>query len=289
MYHLNFVSALKELEEDMMHSGSVVHTERWQSLDISKKPEAKMVEILHSSLRVALGGEDLDLYRDEIKPNLPWADDHFLERICGQPLNPGVEYANWPWATSAEKHLEDKQFNHNYMERYWPKLANQVTKPTRTASEYKEGICDYDAYGPDTNPPIRGIRHEYGDLDNVISLLAGEPLTRQAYLPIWFPEDTGDTHSGRKPCTLGYHFIMRNNRLDIVYYIRSCDMFRHLRDDIYLTVRLLFHVLKQCREINPQAWDKVLPGDYLMHITSLHMFVSDYQLKFKRQPTGYQK
>src|SRR5690606_22865760 len=119
--------------------------------------------------------------------------------------------------------------------------------------------------------PIRGIRHEYGDLAGLVRDLAAEPDTRQAYLPVWFPEDTGDAHKGRKPCSLADHFIMRNGRLDVVYYLRSCDFAHHLGGDVYLTVRLLLWVLDECRKINFETWQHVTPGRFVMQITSLHM------------------
>jgi thymidylate synthase len=125
---------------------------------------------------------------------------------------------------------------------------------------------------------LRGIKYEYGDLSDVVALLSSDPYTRQAYLPIWFPEDTGGG-SKRAPCTLGYHFIMRENKLDITYYIRSCDMLRHFRDDIYLTHRLALWVITQCMARNPK-WKEVEPGTFNMHITSLHIFANDWQSMF---------
>lgn len=268
----------------MNKEGELVHTERWQSWDISQKPEAQMVEVMHHSFMVPMLNEDLDYYRQQIKPNLPWADDHFEERVSGTPMNPGTQWAKWPWGQHANRHREAEQFNHNYMERYWPKLAGTVQSGTATAEEFNEQLNKQIDAASSGSANHRGIRHEYGDLMDVVNLLAHEPQTRQAYLPIWFPEDTGVTHSGRKPCTLGYHFIMRKGKLDIRYDIRSCDLYRHFRDDVYLTIRLVKWVLDECRKINPEVWNDITLGNYVMHITSLHMFINDYTMKFKEQP-----
>ena len=270
--------AIQDAFGDMEGWGELVHTERWQAIDISQKPEAQMVEVLHKRVTARLMGNlDLDYYREQIQPNLPWADDHFQERICGFPLNPGTEWKNWPWSRSADTHRSIGKFNHNYMERYWPRHAGQIKVPT-------ESLADCNPKYMQNHPPLKGINQEYGDLNNLIELLANEPSTRQGYMPIWFPEDTGTVHSGRKPCSLGYHFIMRNNRLDIRYDIRSCDMFRHFRDDIYLTIRLGLHILERCKEINHEGWKDVVPGNFIMNITSLHMFINDYIVLFKHQP-----
>lgn len=267
-YYPSFKMALWEVEKEFIHNSNAVHTETWQGVDIYHRPEAEMRELLHVSFGVA--GYDqapgMDYLRESIKPNLPWADDHFKERVCGQPLNPGKEWANWPWARSADSHRDENgQFNHNYMERYWPKYAGQTY----------EGIVPRHIKW--TIKPIKGIRYKYGDLKDVVTLLSREPFTRQAYLPVWFPEDTS-LHEGRRPCTLGYHFIMRENKLDIVYYIRSCDIMRHFRDDVYLTVRLQRWILERLHVNNPEMWKNVLPGQFIMHITSLHCFIGDHTL-----------
>jgi len=102
-----------------------------------------------------------------------------------------------------------------------------------------------------------------------------EPFTRQAFLPIWFPEDTGTVHGERVPCTIGYHFIRRYNWVHIVYYIRSCDFFRHFRDDIYLAVRKLYWLIEELQKRNPEEWGGVKPGTFTMHITSLHAWASE--------------
>lgn len=268
--HNSFSLAIKDAEDRMFYESHIIHTERWQGVDISKRPEAAMHEVLFHSFQVPIITADLNYHRNDIQPNLPWADDHFeQERVSGEPLNPGNTWRFWPFGHSAAGHLNPNgQFNHTYAERYWPKWAGKfagglINADDRRLMEYQDAS------------PHRGIRHHYGDLAGVVRTLVKEPLTRQAYLPVWFPEDTGDAHDGRKPCTLGYHFIMRSGRLHCAYFIRSCDIVRHFRDDIYLTVRLVLWVLDECRKQN-KLWLRVSPGDLVMHIGSLHCFRNDY-------------
>jgi thymidylate synthase len=260
----NFSVALNALKDSMIERSFEVHTEKWQGMDVSKRPEATMRELLFQSFQVLLRGESLDMYAKDIQPNLPWADHHFEdERASGEPINPGETWKIWPWGHSADKfRTEGEQYNHTYAERYWPKFAGQ----TRGGHLL-----------PGTRTPHRGIRYEYGDLRDVVNLLHREPYTRQAYLPVFFPEDTGVVHGGRIPCTIGYHFLLRGNALHIVYQIRSCDFYRHLRDDIYLTVRLLLWMLESLRE-RDSFWYQVPPGMFVMHISSLHVFINDWRL-----------
>lgn len=195
--------------------------------------------------------EILQNLKVEIKPNLPWADEHFKERIGGVPLNPPPSHVNWPFSNKKNKdHIYQEKFSHTYPERFWPKLAGNT-------DEYR-----------------RGIRYDYGDLADVINLLRIDPSTRQAYLPIWFPEDTGAVLRQRVPCTLGYHFIIREGFLHINYYIRSCDIIRHFNDDIYLACRLNSYIA-DCITRERNMPGTIRPGIFNMYITSLHCFYKE--------------
>lgn len=274
--YIFFTDAFKVLREQFLKEAYLVHTATWQGVDISKRPEAQMMELLNVTFAVANAGDrDPMVLAQATGCNMPWAENHFQERVCGQPINPGVEWANWPWAHKAGEFLnEDGKFNHNYMERYWPKFAGSFDRPVNSAKEYPE---EMERCGVLPDVANRGIYHNYGDLNDVVNLLGRDPLTRQAYLPIFFPEDTGAVHGERVPCTLGYHFIVRNGELHLVYYLRSCDFVRHMRDDIYLSVRLQQWVLAELRARFGEFWSEVRPGSFTMHVTSLHCFVNDFR------------
>lgn len=236
----NFTQAIKSIAEGFS-ADSKVKTETWQAISTANRPEMETLEQLFVSFSVPLPSQlTVERLRLDVHPDLPWADDHFYERVSGVPYNPPPSEAWWPHAASNHPFKDASgKFSHTYPERMWPKdLAH-------------------------------GVRFRYGDLNDLVELLRTQPLTRQAYLPIFFPEDTGAHHGQRIPCTLGYHFIQRNNKLNVVYYIRSCDFHRHFRNDIYFTCRLLLWVLEKTK------WEGVTPGQFVMHITSLHLFVND--------------
>lgn len=259
--YFSFERAREHLRDALLTRSHEVHPGRWQGVDVSKKPEMRMRELLHTSFQVSLEeDENLEHWAKDTGCNLPFADVHFLERVGGQPTNPGEAWRIWPWGNSASKFLEvdGKYFSHTYQERFWPRYAGRG--PEVVGEGFKGG-------------PIHGIRYEYGDLNDLVNHLAADPLSRQAYLPIWFPED--GTCSGRKPCTLGYHFINRGDYLHTTYYIRSCDFVRHWADDCYLTIRLAIWLLDRLRE-RDDRWKDVRLGLYTMHIVSLHCFVNDF-------------
>jgi len=222
------------------------------------RPDLTTMEVLNLQLDAEIPGsqEELEILT---KPNMPWAETEFQERVGREPHNPHTSLPQWPYWTpgAAAATMTAGAFSHTYSERFWP---------------------EWPGYGAP-----EGIRYEYGNLDKVVDLLFEHPYTRQATFPIFFPEDTGGIHGGRVPCTLHYHFLMRDNRMHLWYAIRSCDAVRHFRDDLYLACRLCQWMVeelteKEMRSDNDQLWVDVVPG--LLHFTaySFHYHWGDAHL-----------
>lgn len=258
---------VRNILREALATAPEVRTERWQGVVANNDT----FEIRNVNFEVPLLNIwDLDHWRKDIQPSLPWADDHFLERVGGEPLNPGVQWRNWPYALRADKFRDNERFNHSYMERLWPKFARRTedgTLPVETPQGRKYPIADRRAKF--------GVANYYGDLQDLVDLLASEPYTRQAWIPLFFPEDTGISDGGRKMCSLGYQIIVRDGEAHIWYPLRSCDFVRHWADDCYLAVRLLMWIVEQCKILRPDKWDKIKLGTFAMHCTSLHIFRSD--------------
>lgn len=241
--------------EGLIQIGSEVPTKTWQAMDVTGKDEMTPIELMGVSFATFMPGTIKDM-QAEVKPNLPWAEDHFLERVSRKPLNPPPSHEWWPHARKSNaEHTQDGKFSHTYPERFWPKLA---------------GVGEYEH-----RRPMKGVRFDYGDLDDIVSLMRGDPFTRQAYLPVFFPEDTGQHHGQRIPCTLGYQFMVRNGCMNIIYGIRSCDFLRHFKDDVYMAMRLALWVAQES-----QVTDKL--GALIMNIGSMHVFKGDLPLMRKR-------
>lgn len=279
MMYNRFDAVIQEYRDRLTNEAEIVHSRRWQGVEIADNPNMACLELTHVHFEVQMDGYEMDLeaYAKDINPDLPWADKHFEERISGYPMNPGTEFKNWPWnkGRGAESFLDRRgKFNHNYMERYWPKHAHVVEEPTVGSADYRSRFKDYFQTGRVST--MQGIMYEYGDLKDVVDLMIDDPLTRQAYLPVWFPEDTGGGDK-RAPCTIGYHFLMRNDRLSVNYHIRSCDFVKHFRNDLYLTARLVIWVLRQLQS-RDDRWKEVSVGDFIMQIGSLHSFRPDWEL-----------
>lgn len=229
---------------------------QWHAKDVKGKPDLISKELANVAVEVACPATIEEL-QEKIDPHLPWAEDHFQERVGGVPVNPPKSAEQWALGVDKKAIVDQHRtvneggimkYTHTYPERFWPKFAG----------EFK-----------DLSIARRGIRYAYGDLMDVVRLMQISPLTRQAYLPIWFPEDTGAVHGGRVPCTLGYAFLTREGKTQITYYIRSVDFVRHFKDDVYLALRLLQWV---CGLIG------TTPSHLIMHIISLHIFEGDVPL-----------
>lgn len=241
-----FRSSVEFITRQLYHA-PVVEVGEWQAIQNSDMPQSKTLEVEDISFGMEIPSTMEEL-QDWVHPNLPWAEDHFQERISGLPLNPPPSSEWWPFAQKNNAEFKsNEKFSHTYPERMWPKWVAE--------HPYSDGL--------EIN---HGLRYALGDLDDVIRLLKERPGTRQAYLPIWFPEDTGAVDGQRVPCTLGYHFLVRNGRLKIVYYIRSCDFYRHFRDDVYMAARLAQHVAGMIG---------VRPSKLVMHISSMHVFEAE--------------
>lgn len=243
----------------------------WQSMDVTGRPEMVTWELPDVILKYEGDGTD-------IPANQPWADQHFEERVGGMPVNPPPSHSNWPHAQqdNGKFTADDGTFSHTYPERMWPRFASAHGHLALGVDRAWDDMVNAwkSQFGKDAGN--LGIRFRYGDLQDVVDLLVRVPHTRQAFLPIWFPEDTGAHHGERVPCSLGYQFLLRFGKLSCTYFIRSCDFRRHFADDLYFADRLMQWVANQVSEKLQEARGlRVVPDRVIMHITSLHIFEGD--------------
>jgi thymidylate synthase len=76
-------------------------------------------------------------------------------------------------------------------------------------------------------------------IQRILKELHDRPNTRQAVLPIFWPEDLRFMGGKlRIPCSLHYQFVLRNRELHTIYSMRSCDYFNHFKFDVVLAWKL---------------------------------------------------
>lgn len=283
----NFRQAIEWAINELIDSGELVDAGRWQGIQTKGHPSLMTKELLSLGLQVPVNRPHtthhtmLDQLAEEIRPNREWADEHFEERVGGKPLNPDPSHERWPWWRGQDDTTKvDGKFSHTYSERFWPRYPVGCY----------ENNPDYPHNRQFPDAPVaenKGIRYRYGDLSDVVEQLYAEPYNRQAYLPIFFPEDTGAVHGGRVPCTLGYHFMLRQGRLHMWYDIRSCDAVRHFRDDIYLAVRLQLWMIERLNRVAYEReqqsvyspWlEPARPGTLYFCAHSFHAHMGDFHM-----------
>lgn len=229
----NLGEGLKFLRRDLLNNGYEIKTESWQG---TEEPPV-FWEILHGDL-VCPMEDTIEKASEVTDASQPWANEHFAERVGGEPLNPPPSHVRWN--TGSEGYLADGAvFSHSYPERMWSKGLHQ------------------------------GIRYDIGDLNTAVELLKKEPNTRQCYIPLWFPEDIQAAVDGeRVPCTFGWHFMLRGKELHCAYHMRSCDVVRHLHNDLFFANALALWLIEQ-------AGLDAKPGYIHFSSSSLHCFKND--------------
>lgn len=108
-----------------------------------------------------------------------------------------------------------------------------------------------------------------GQIISVANELMVNPDTRQAIISIWDPNIDHYNFGGRKrvPCSIYYQFIVRNEKLHIIYNQRSADVVTHFGNDVYLAWKLKDYMASIVG---------IKPG-YLYHnIASLHSYKKDW-------------
>lgn len=236
----------------------------WQASELFKDQEMLVYTNMFFAIQIPMCYSCLEI----TGADLPWAEQHFQERISGNPTNPGESYKIWPYNNfkgEDDPYMQGQEFSHTYQERFWPKYAARgLDIPNKIGKRPED-------YGLDIN---KGLRYDLGDLNDVIKQLRNNHLTRQAYLPVFFPEDTGAVHKQRVPCTLGYYFWIEEGQVNCNYIIRSCDALRHFRNDVYLTARLMQHIAKEL---------KLSSGTLHFMAFNFHVFVNDLYALNKKE------
>ena len=93
----------------------------------------------------------------------------------------------------------------------------------------------------------------HNQLDNAIAALKEDEHSRRAMIMIFKPEDTDESmgFETRIPCSVSYQFLIRNNKLMMIYYIRSNDLFRHFAVDIWMAGALQDYIVEQLKPVYP--------------------------------------
>lgn len=107
-------------------------------------------------------------------------------------------------------------------------------------------------------------------LPYIIRELQLRPNTRQAILTVYDQHQDISNFGGRDrvPCSISYQFIIREGKLNVIYYQRSCDFIKFFSTDVYITIQLLESVANVL---------EIQPGYFIHFLGSLHAFKKDLE------------
>lgn len=227
---------LSEEHRNLREMGIQVQSSGWQGREVKDNNDYEMKEIIGNCFSITDVSDINFIHQYAIDKlgvdyNKEWADAEIKERISDEGLNPGRAYLlrSDIWNV----HLNEKEkFDYTYSERM----------------KFAIGI----------------VEHE----------IKKHPNTRRAVLPIF--DGTSDmcneAEDVRIPCSMFYQFFTRerNSRkyFDMIYVMRSCDFFTHFLNDVYLAIRLQYHMGHNL---------ELIPGHFTMFISSFHAFKKDLE------------
>lgn len=110
------------------------------------------------------------------------------------------------------------------------------------------------------------IRNNIGyedQLDVAIRRLRNDPNCRQIVVSLWRPDDLLVTDKKDVPCTVCWQFLLRNNKLHMVAYMRSNDAWLGFPYDVYCNTSI---------QAMTAATLGVQPGDYVHKVGSMHLY-----------------
>ena len=105
-------------------------------------------------------------------------------------------------------------------------------------------------------------------LDPIIRELTLRPTSRQAIVTMYDRHQDMNNLGGkdRIPCSMYYQFYIRDEKLHLIYTMRSCDFLTHFVHDVYMAIRL--------QEYMAEKLD--LPvGNFTHFMGSLHAYQKD--------------
>lgn len=110
-------------------------------------------------------------------------------------------------------------------------------------------------------------------IDYVIEELFQNHTSRQVVLTIYDRHQDLMNWRGldRVPCSLSYHFLIRNNKLNLIYSQRSCDFVNFFQADVYFAIHMQMYIADIL---------ELKCGNFTHFINSLHVFKKDIKEVF---------
>ena len=108
---------------------------------------------------------------------------------------------------------------------------------------------------------------------NILQTLKEDKHSRQAIIQIFQATIDNDRFGGdtRIPCSVDYQIMIRNNRIYLIYHIRSNDYFGHFPIDVWLAAE----IMKWFRDKLKETYKGLETGSLIYFCGSLHAYAWD--------------
>lgn len=242
-----FKEAFPELKRELSEMGTDIAPQTVQDKIVANNPDYATKELQNYVYTVTNPDPS------HLTPFQPWADAEWEERkagIEGKPVNPGQA---WKMRQEAQGDLITWS---DYLE--VDGIPAHGEKGKMRAAELADSGRAAFAYS-------YGDRFDIGSqVLEIIQRLKEDNQSRQLYISLWDPHvDPQRLGYRRVPCSLGWHLMYRGGKLNITYFMRSCEFATHFQNDIYLTLKLQRYIAEK---------SGLEPGMFVHWISSFHIY-----------------
>jgi thymidylate synthase len=229
---------VQEMDRELKVSGITVPVKHYQNKELvgENQNTKELIGVNFIISKPSLKKKEMleFLFKDEADNIEKYCEQELLDRVNREGLNPGNSYKIRLdlWQSLMSK-KDGEKFDYTYSERI----------------------------------------NFHNQLDNAIASLKEDEHSRRAMVMIFKPEDTDESmgFATRIPCSISYQFVIRNNKLMVIYYIRSNDYFKHFAIDIWLANAMQEYIVEQLKETYP----KLKVGSLNYYCGSFHAYNED--------------
>jgi thymidylate synthase len=229
---------VQEMDRELKVSGITVPVKHYQNKELvgENQNTKELIGVNFIISKPSLKKKEMleFLFKDEADNIEKYCEQELLDRVNRDGLNPGNSYKIRLdlWQSLMSK-KDGEKFDYTYSERI----------------------------------------NFHNQLDNAIESLKEDEHSRRAMVMIFKPEDTDESmgFATRIPCSISYQFVIRNNKLMVIYYIRSNDYFKHFAIDIWLANAMQEYIVEQLKETYP----KLKVGSLNYYCGSFHAYNED--------------